>query len=257
MNDETDPHAKPRSRRWEEGVTRLAMERGDSPAVAQRAIALTRQMNIAPWVALAVAERLVDLKDAWLLDRAGRCKELPAAVLDRKLSLEQLRVTLPYAPHFLAVELQPLLRDKDWSQRELTGVVGQLLKAEAQRNEDGEVLPVRTRTLAEYAAVVERMNQLMRETRCGMAMAMDVALGRLAESLVRQNLAHRRRLVQESREQMMESPRRPFPGRRGDIPGGRARQGGVRPSGFGGGFRHGGPSRRQFDGGSRAGTPRS
>lgn len=247
MNEDKKIPEQRRSRRWEEGLVKQALDRGGSHAVAQRAVALVREMNIAPWVALAVAERIISLQDARLLDAAARCKDLQSAVLDARVPVPKLRATLPYAPHMLAVEVLPLLPPGQWTQRELVKVLQVLMQAEQRRDEDGRILPLGTRSAQEYAQTVGRMGRLMTETRCGLAMALDVMLGRITETLVRQHAAHRRQLVHEQREQLQRETRRAvFPARREGWPrrqggaggGGRPLRDGMRRGG-GGGFRAG------------------
>ena len=224
MNRMADKHKKERSQRWEQGLIDLAKERGDSEAVGQRAAGLVRDLNMAPWIALAVAERLIPLKDAELLDRAARCKELQGAVLENRMSVSQLRVAMPYAPYILAAELMPEFPEGVLTQRELTEVFKAILRGERCLNEDGAVLPVRTKPKSEYVALVNRMLALMKETRCGLPMALDMALGRLTEAFIREYAAHRglldrenRARIIEERERMLDERygRRPFPVRNG------------------------------------------
>lgn len=182
----------------------LARGRGDAEVIGRRAAGLARDLNIAPWIALAVAERILPLKDAQLLDRAARCKELQEAVLDKRMSVSQLKVAMPYAPYLLAAELLPGLPGGTWTLRELTEVLKAVLKGEQKRDEGGQALPVRTKPAAEYAALVNRMAVVMKETRCGLTMALDMALGRLTEAFIREYAAHRRLLDRESRARIME-----------------------------------------------------
>ncbi len=193
-----------RSERWEEGLIELARGRGDSMAVGQRAVVLARDLNIAPWIALAVAERILPLKEVQLMDRAARCKELQAAVLDKKMSVAQMKVAMPYAPYLLAAELMPTFSDGLWTLRELTEVLKAILRAEHGRDEGGESLPVRTKATSEYATLVNRMAAVMRETGCGLPMALDMGMGRMTESFVREYAAHRRLLERESRARILE-----------------------------------------------------
>ncbi len=186
-----------RSERWIEGIRDLARRRGDGDAVWQRAVELTRQLNIAPWIALAVAERLVSLKDARLLDRAGKCVALQEAVLDQRKPLAELKTSLPYAPHLLAVELVDLLGRTDWEMRKVTSVAEGLLNQEKRAGEKGGFLPVRTRSLEEYAVAVRRVRRLIEVTGCNLRMALDVEAGRLTEDYVQQYTRQRRRLVRE------------------------------------------------------------
>lgn len=251
----SDKHEKGRSKRWAEALIEQALQRGGSRTTGERAVALVHEINIAPWVALAVAERLVTLVEAKLLDAASRCRELPVAILEARIPIARLQTTMPYASHLLAVELLPLLPPGSWSQRDLTKVLHLLLQAEQRRDEQGELFPVRTRTVPEYAKIVTHMTRLMEETRCTLGMALDVELGRMPESLVREVAAHRRRLNHEYREQMMRQERRPaFPDRRGGYSEGRAGGWPRRPLRGGPGRRGMGPPRRDSRGGPRAGT---
>jgi hypothetical protein len=200
-----------RSERWIDGIRELARGRGDGDAVWQRAVNLTRQLNIAPWIALAVAERIVPLKEASLLDRAARCEELQGAVLDKRKTMAELRTTLPYASHLLAVELVELLGRSEWELRKVTAVAEGLLNQEKRLDENGAALPVRTRSLEDYVAAVKRVRSLIERTGCNIRMALDVEAGRLTEDYVVQYVQRRRRLVQEElREQAPVT--RPRPG---------------------------------------------
>jgi|GEM_PF-5956161 len=259
MNREDNNATTGRSKRWEEGLIRQALERGGSQAVAQRAASLVREMNIVPWVALAVAERLVSLQQARLLDAAARCKELPAAVLEARIPVDRLQQSMPYAPHLLAVEVMPMLQPGRWTQRELTRILEVLLQAEQRRDEAGAPLPVRLRPAQDYAETVRRMDALMTEARCGLAMALDVALGRLTDDFVRRHAAHRRRLDRESREAALWQDRRPpFPAHGGGGPRSRPSAWPRRPDSAAGGGRHRTlPPRRDARGGFSAGTPGS
>jgi hypothetical protein len=203
-----------RSDRWIEGIRKLASRRGDADAVWQRAVDLTRQLNIAPWLALAIAERRVSLKEASLLDRAGKCEALQAAVLDQHLTLAELRTTLPYAPHLLAAELVERLGRDDWELRKVTAVAAALLDQEKRPDGKGKLLPVRTRSLDEYATAVKRVRRLIERTGCNMRMALDVEAGRLTEDYVLMYTQQRRRLVREELLQQASPARRP---ERGDA----------------------------------------
>jgi hypothetical protein len=230
-----------RSERWIDGIRDLARRRGDGDAVWQRAVALTRELNIAPWLALAVAERLVSLQDARILDRAGKCEELQAAVLDQRKPLSELRTTLPYAPYLLAVDLVERLGRADWELRKVTSVAEGLLNQEKRVGEEGSLLPVRTRSLDDYVAAVKRVRRLVEVTGCNLRMALDVEAGRLTEDYVQQYTRQRRRLVREEGLQDATSSPRSRPG----FP---PRAGGSAPVG-----RY--PSRRPEMGDAR--TPRS
>jgi hypothetical protein len=214
-----------RSDRWIDGLRVLARGRGDADAVWQRAVELTRQLNIAPWIALAVAEGIIPLKAAPLLDRASRCEALRGAVLDKRKTMDELRTTLPYAAHLLAVELVEFLGKTDWELRKVTTVAEGLLNQEKRLDEGGRTsLPVRTRSLEEYAAAVARVRHLIERTGCNMRMALDVEAGRLTEAYVVQYVQQRRRLVREELRDEGPPPSRSRPGFSG-------------PAGAGNGFR--------------------
>jgi hypothetical protein len=187
----------PRSERWTEGIKNLARSRGDGDAVWRRAVDITRELNIAPWIALAVAERLVALKEAPLLDQAARCVELQSAILEKRKRIGELKTTLPYAPYLLAVELVALLGKNDWELRKVTNVVKSMLNREQKQDERGAPMPVRTRSLDEYVAAVRRVRRLVEETGCSLAMALDVDAGNLSEDYVHQYVRQRRKLVRD------------------------------------------------------------
>ena len=94
----------------------------------------------------------------------------------------------------------------------MTAVAEGLLNEEKKRDENGAVLPVRTRPLEEYADAVKRVRRLVESTGCALSMALDVAAGRLTESYVRDYVRQRRRLVQE--EMRLQDPA-PFSPRTG------------------------------------------
>lgn len=199
-------HEGVRSERWVQGIRELARNRGDGEAVWRRAVALTRELNLAPWVGLAVAEGLISLEDASLLDRAARCADLQAAVLDKRKGVNELRHSMPYAPYLLAVELVDLLGRANWDLRKVTAVTKGLLGQKLPAGAGGTQGPVRTKSLEEYAAAVKRVRALVERTGCTLRMALDVEAGLLSESYVRQYLQQRRRLVQEERN--AQTPRR-------------------------------------------------
>lgn len=260
MNRTVDKHAKGRSQRWEQGLVELAKERGDTEAIGLRAVGLVKALNVAPWLALAVAERKISLKDAELLDRAARCKELQVAVLDKRMTVAQLRVAMPYAPYLLVADLVPVLPQGGLSEREMTQIFKVILGAERCLSEDGDASPVRIKPTAEYISLIKRMQALLRETRCGLPMALDVAMGRTTEVFVREYAAHRGLLdreqkarLMEERAQMMELRygRRPYPSQ-GRFPTDRPRRPGDydRPQGE----RYMRPMRREQGRDSRART---
>ena len=108
---------------------------------------------------------------------------------------------LPYAAHLLAVELVDLLGRKDWEQRKVTAVTEGLLNEEKRRDENGVVLPVRTRPIEEYAEAVKRVRRLVEQTGCALSMALEVAAGRLTVAYVEDYVRQRRRLVREELRQ--------------------------------------------------------
>jgi len=217
MKLKTSPEKdKEQFRRRAESLKTMARERGDGEAVALRALELSRQLNVAPWIALAVAERLVTLKEAQLLDRAGRCKELQSAVLDKRRSLSELKVLLPYAAHFLAVEVCDAQPGRKWDARVVIRILDKILGAEMKTEGEALSLRVRTRPFAEYVSVVERVLAIMRRTRCEVGMALDVEAGRVAESFAADYI-QRKRVLENEERRMMVPPgdvRNRFPSRR-------------------------------------------
>jgi hypothetical protein len=127
---------------------------------------------------------------------------------------------MPYASYLLAAEVMPELPDGVLTQRELTEIFKAVLRGERCLNPEGEALPVRTKPTADYLGLVKKMLVLMKETRCGLPMALDTVLGRLTEGFVREYAAHRGLLDRENRARIMEERsrmlderygRRPFP----------------------------------------------
>ena len=181
-----------KSERWVAAVAELARERGDSDGVWQRAVEITRRLNVAPWIGLAVAERRVTLVEAAQLERAARCQLLQAAVLDKHKTLVELQTAFPYAPYFLAADLADAIAERGWTSREAVGIAEALLALEKQLDADGgKPLPVRRRPLAEYVAAARRMRSLMAETGCEAAMAADVEQGKSDAAFVRAYMRQR------------------------------------------------------------------
>jgi len=200
-----------RSARWAEALAVTARERGDSEATAQRAIRLCRELNIAPWIALGVAERLITLKDAQLFDRVGRCRELQPAILDKRIPLDELRTTLPYAAHFLAVELLEFRRFEKVEMRLMVRILDGILAAERNLGNEQVTARVRSRSVEDYAAAAEAVLGLMRRTRCDAGMALDVHQGRTTEAFVLDYMRQKRRLEAEERAAAEEAMRPRFP----------------------------------------------
>ena len=182
---------KSKSERWVAAVAELARERGDGDGVWRRAIEITRRLNVAPWIGLAVAERRVTLAEAAQLERAARCQVLQAAVLDKHKPLAELLTAFPYAPHFLAADLADAVAERGWTSREAVGIAEALLALEKQLDAEGKALPVRRRPLAEYVAAARRMRALMSETGCEAAMAADVEHGKSDAAFVRAYMRQR------------------------------------------------------------------
>jgi hypothetical protein len=199
-----------RPERWIESLVELAQRRGDGEVVAQRAVQLSRQLNISPWIALAIAERLINLEEARAFDRVGRCRELQAAVLDKRRSMAELRVTLPYAPHFLAVDLLEARPGSGWDIRMVTRILAGVLRAEKKGAEDEPSMKVRERPLEEHAATVERVLAIMRRTRCDAAMALDVEAGHTTEQFAADYIRQKRALEMEERRLMAPPPENRF-----------------------------------------------
>jgi hypothetical protein len=203
MNSETvNKHEKGRSERWIDGITQLAEQRGDDGSVVRRAVSLCRELNLAPWIALAVAERLITLKEARIVDRASRCRELQEAVLEKRLPLADLMQRLPYAAHFLAADLMDHVRQPEWDVRRVTAILERVLGSERKFGGAEVSVKVRHRSVGEYAEVVRRILGIMERTHCDVAMGVDVELGRLTEDYVTGYVRQKRRLEREEREAM-------------------------------------------------------
>ncbi len=202
-----------RSERWLESLVKLAKERGNSEAVSRRAVQLSRQLNISPWIALGVAERLITLKDAQLLDRAGRCKELQSAILDKRRTIDELKYMMPYAAHFMAAELSDAYADRKWDERAVIRILEGLMGAEKKTGDEDMSTRVRTLTVEEYAVAVERIMATMRRTRCDVGMALDVDAGRLEEQFASDYMRQKRTLELEERRL-----REPLPDERPRFP---------------------------------------
>jgi hypothetical protein len=204
--------------RWVESLVELAGKRGDSDAVARRAVQLSRQLNLSPWIGLAVAERLISLQEARVYDRVGRCRELRAAVLDKRRPMEELRVTMPYAPHFLAMDLMNERPSSSWDVRVVTRILTGVLGVEQRKSGDEPSLRVRTRPISEYAAAVERVLAIMRRTRCDVNMALDVEAGHTTEQFAGEFIQQKRALEMEERRLMAppSDERFRFPPRRAE-----------------------------------------
>lgn len=217
-----------RSERWVDGLLELARRRGDTDGVGQRAVALSRQLNVSPWIALGVAERLITMAQARELNRAGRCKELQAAILDKRRTVEELRFLMPYAAHFLASDLLETRRNDGWNDRVVIRILEAILGGEKKLGDDEMSFRVRTRSLEDYAAMVERVLAIMKRARCDVGMALDVEAGRMTEQFASDFTRQKRMLEMEERRMKEsvqdESPR--FPARR------QGRGEGARRSGF-------------------------
>jgi hypothetical protein len=186
-----------RSDRWEEKLAVLARSRGDGEAVATRAIQLSRQLSLSPWIALGIAERLITMKEARILDQVGRCKELQAAILDKHRTLEELRVMMPYAAHFLAVELMEVLKHESGDIRVVIRILESVLNAERNSDDESLAMRVRTRTNHEYADIVRKILGIIRRTRCDVRMALEVDAGHVTEQFAADHIRQRRRLAME------------------------------------------------------------
>ncbi len=186
-----------RSDRWEEKLAELARSRGDSAAVAQRATQLSRQLNIAPWIALGIAENLISMKEAQILDQVGRCKELQSAILDKRRSLAELRVMMPYAAHFLAVELKKLMKNKAGDIRVVIRILETVLNAERRTDIEDLSMRVRNRPVGDYVVIVDKILGIMRRTRCDVRMAQEVEAGHMTEQFAADHIRQRRRLAME------------------------------------------------------------
>jgi len=183
--------------RWEAKLVELARSRGDAEAVATRAIQLSRQLNISPWIALGIAERLISMKEARILDQVGRCKELQAAILDKRRTVAELQVMMPYAAHFLAVELADLMKKDAGDIRVVIRILESVLNAERKTGADELSMRVRTRPIEDYAVIVGKILGIMRRTRCEVRMAMEVDAGHVTEQFAADHIRQRRRLAME------------------------------------------------------------
>lgn len=183
--------------RWEEKLSALARSRGDSEAVSARAIQLSRQLNLSPWIALGIAERLISLKDAQILDQVGRCKELQAAILDKRRSIAELREMMPYAAHFLAADLSEGLKQEAANIRVVIRILESVLNAEMKTGDEEMSRRVRIRPLAEYADIVHKVLGVIHRTRCDVRMALEVEAGHVTEQFAADHIRQRRRLAME------------------------------------------------------------
>ncbi len=183
--------------RWEVKLIGLARLRGDSEAVSTRAIQLSRQLNIAPWIALGIAERVISMKDARLLDQVGRCKELQSAILDKHRTVAELREMMPYASHFLAVELSDLMKNEAGDLRVVTRILDSVLNAERKTDADELSMRVRTRPIADYVVIVRNILGIIRRTRCDVRTALEVEAGHVTEQFAADHIRQRRRLAME------------------------------------------------------------
>lgn len=201
---ESKMHKQARSDRWEDALGALARRRGDSEAVSMRAIQLSRQLNVSPWIALGIAERLISLKDAQLLDQVGRCKELQAAILDKRRSIAELREMMPYAAHFLAVEILDAMKQEAADIRVVIRILESVLNAEMKTSDEAISRRVRTRPLPEYAAIVRKVLVIMRRTRCDVRMALEVDAGHVTEQFAADHVKQKRRLAMEAYQHRLE-----------------------------------------------------
>lgn len=189
--------------RWEEKLVSLSRSRGDSEAVGLRAIQLSRQLNISPWIALGIAERLISMKEARILDQVGRCKELQSAILDKRRTMAELRVMMPYAAHFLAVELMEVLKTEARDIRIVIRILESVLNAERQTGEEELSMQVRNRSPDDYLVIVRKILGIMRRTRCDVRMAQEVDAGHVTEQFAADHIRQRRRLAMEEYQDRM------------------------------------------------------
>jgi hypothetical protein len=186
--------------RWIPSLIALAESRGDAERVWRRAVDICRTLNIAPWIALGVAERLIPLDQATPLDRAARCKDLQRAVLDKRLALDALKTTLPYAIHLLAAELLEHLGRDGWSAPDALMLARTLLMQERRPAEAGGWMPVRQRPFADYLAAGQRARRLMLQHGCTLDAALDVETGLLDVKMLAAR-SKRQRLADQWRSQ--------------------------------------------------------
>jgi hypothetical protein len=199
-----------RADRWAESLKELSRSRGNPESTGTRAVQLGRQLNISPWIALGVAEGLLTLSDARLLDRVGRCRELQSAILDKRRTIEELRYQMPYAAHFLAADVQEQGRKKNWDDRTVIRILDAILGAE-QRKGDAISPKVRVLPVADYVVAVDRVVGIMRRTRCDVAMALDVDAGHTTEEFAAAYIRQKQALEREERRQRLQMSREDQP----------------------------------------------
>ena len=196
-----------RDERWLASLAELAAQRGDSDGLLRRAGSICRELRISPWIALGIAEGLIRLADAEVLDRAARCKDLQGAVLDRRMSLAELRTTMPYAPYLLAADLvEQIGGPTRWAVREAFAVADRLLALEIKVQADGTLAPVRTRPAGEYVSAAVRVAELRAQEGLDLDTAIEVAAGLLDVALARRR---KRVLSAPPREGQDRRPFRP------------------------------------------------
>lgn len=171
--------------RWVSSLRTLAEKRGDAPGLVKRAAALSRSLKISPWIALAVVEGLVNLKEAAILDGAAKCPTLRDAVLDRRALIADLKCALPYAAYFLARDLLSISGSPVKRMSDALLVAQGLLENEKTFREDGTLAPVRLFPTAEYMVALRRIFTLKQRERFDLETAMEIELGQLSLDLAR------------------------------------------------------------------------
>jgi hypothetical protein len=179
--------------RWLAPLKELAERRGDPPGVAARAAGICRQLRVSPWIGLGIAEHLISLDDAAVLDRAARCKHLEHAVLDQRRSLDELRKALPFAPYLLAADLVEHLHARGLGYADALEISRGLLARERPVDADGMPTPVRGQPLATYAASAEGILRLREQEGLDLRTAIEVVCEGLDPRLARRLMGLKRR----------------------------------------------------------------
>ena len=205
---------------WLDALGNLAAQRGDNARTVQRAAGICRQLRISPWIALGIAEGRVAMADVAVLDRADRCKDLQAAVLEKGRPLDELRALFPYAPYLLAAEIMERLGADDWRMSDALEVARGLLEAGRTMTADGLLAPLQLRPVAEYVRDAQAILRLRQAERLDLASAIEVHVGRMDVRVARR-LVQMVRLDADARLRRVRS--RPGPPRRERRPGGPGR----------------------------------
>ena len=107
---------------------------------------------------------------------------------------------MPYATHFLAVELLDLLGSEVRDIRVVIRILNTVLNAEKQPENGEPSFRVRNRPIGDYATIVRKILGIMRRTRCDVRMAQDIDAGHMTEQFASDHIRQRRRLAMEERQ---------------------------------------------------------